>query len=344
LSFHNLEYNRGKMCVIGGYTDAKLVKKERKLEETIKIMPYKKKIYTHPREEKFVFPEVSENPWFQKRLIHLSLYYQRVDLQSLFFVLRNLKKIGYNGVVLGIGKGMRYESYPQVSEEWSYTKAEVMEIKRSLEEMGMEIIPEFPTLGHQNDTNLARVDPSLVEDPENPSVYCTSNPKTYTVIFSLLEEIIEIFRPGFFHLTHDEVQHWFSKRKMGICERCKDKKLWEIYSEDVNKLHEFLDSKGIRMTLWGDMLLDHRRFKICNCNGAAGNIYKSIDLISKDILVFDWHYHYYRSYPSLDYFRDKGFDVFPAMSFFRPEAVASFTRYSKKTGIRGGAIETTWEP
>lgn len=335
-------YNRGKMCVVGGYTDAILVKKEKQLEETIKIMPYKKKIYTHPREEKFVFPEVSKNPWFKKRLIHLSLYYQKVDIQSLFFIFRNLKKIGYNGVVLGIGKGMRYESYPQVSEEWSYTKIEVREIKRYLEEMKMEIIPEFPTLGHQNDTNLVRVDPSLVEDPENPSVYCTSNPKTYKVIFSLLDEIIEIFRPDFFHLTHDEVQHWFSKRKMGICEKCKDKKLWEIYSEDVNRLNKFLQSKGIRMTLWGDMLLDHRKFKICNCNGASGNIYKSIDLIPKDILIFDWHYHYYREYPSLDYFRNKGFDVFPAMSFFRPEAVASFSRYSKKAGIRGGAIETTW--
>ncbi|MCM8809536.1 MAG: hypothetical protein NC917_03790 [Candidatus Omnitrophica bacterium] len=96
------------------------------------------------------------------------------------------------------------------------------------------------------------------------------------------------------------------------------------------------------MSLWGDMLLDHRKFKICNCNGAVGNVYKAIDLIPKDIIIFDWHYHYYKKYPSLDYFLSKGFKVFPATSFFKSKAVASFARYAKKIGLKDGIIVTTW--
>lgn len=341
--FDYVIYHRGNMRIIGGYTDAKIIKKGKSLKEKIKISFVEgKKVYKPVVKEKFEFPEILKNPYFKNRWIHLSLYYKKVELKELFFLFRNFKKLGYNGIVLGIGKGMKYESYPQISEKWSYSKNEIREIRDYLRNLGMEIIPEFPTLGHQNDTNLVKVDKSLVEDPENPTVYCTSNPKTYGVIFSLLEEIIDIFKPEYFHLTHDEVQHWFSKRRMGICERCKGKKLWEIYSEDVNKLHSFLKSKNIRMCLWGDMLLDHRKFKICNCNGAVGNVYKAIDLIPKDILIFDWHYHTFSSYPSLNYFRKKGFDVFLGVSFFKPEAIAAFTRYAKKIGINEGAIETTW--
>lgn len=336
-------YHRGIMRVVGGYTDAKVIKKGKSLKEKIKISVIEgKKIYKPEVKKKFVFPEVLKNPYFKNRWIHLSLYYRRVELNDLFLLFKNLKKLGYTGIVLGIGKGMKYESYPQISEKWSYTKDEMREIRDCLRNLGMDIIPEFPTLGHQNDTNLVKVDKSLVEDPENPTVYCTSNPETYRVIFSLLDEIIEIFKPEYFHLTHDEVQHWFSKKRMGICERCKGKKLWEIYSEDVQKLYSFLKSKNIRMCLWGDMLLDHRKFKICNCNGAVGNVYRAIDLIPEDILIFDWHYHTFSSYPSLKYFRKKGFDVFLGVSFFKPEAVAAFTRYAKKLGVDEGAIETTW--
>jgi len=341
--FEYVIYHRGNIRVIGGYTDAKIIKKGKALKEKIKIEPVEKKsIYKPAIKEKFTFPPILKNPYFKDRWIYLSLYYRRVELKKLFFLFRNLKKIGYTGIILGIGKGMKYDSYPQISERWSYSKDEMREIRDYLKSLKMDIIPEFPTLGHQNDTNLAKVDESLVEDPKNPTVYCTSNPKTYKVIFSLLDEIIEIFKPEYFHLTHDEVQYWFSKKKMGICERCKGLKAWEIYSEDVKKLHAFLKSKNIKMCLWGDMLLDHRKFKICNCNGAVGNVYKAIDLIPRDIFIYDWHYHTFSSYPSLNYFRENGFDVFPAVSFFKPEAVASFTRYAKKIGINRGAIETTW--
>lgn len=336
-------YHRGHMCMVGGYTDGKMVEKDKSLKELISMsFCSRKNVYSPVAKKEFIFPEISKDPWFEKRFIHLILYGGRVDLGQFFTILENLRKIGYNGVILGIGKGMKYESYPQVAEKWSYTKNEMKEIRNYIKNLGMEIIPEFPTLGHQNDTNLIKIDRSIVEDPNNPFVYCTSNPKTYQVIFSLLSEIIEIFNPQYFHLTHDEVQHWFSEKRMGICEKCKRKKLWEIYSEDVNRLHNFLKSQNIRMTLWGDMLLDHRKFKICNCNGTIGNIYKAIDLIPKDVLIFDWHYHYYKSYPSLRYFRNKGFEVFPGMSFFKPKAIASFSRYSKKIGINKGAIETTW--
>ncbi|MCM8785320.1 MAG: family 20 glycosylhydrolase [Candidatus Omnitrophica bacterium] len=336
-------YNRGKMCVVGGFTNIKRVDKNKSISENIKISLYKSKnIKKITEDDNFVLPGPLKNPYFKKRFIHISLYYKRVDLNNFFKIIKNLNRIGYNGVILGIGKGMKFESYPEISEEWSYSKKEMKEINDYIKSIGMEIIPEFPTLGHQNDTNLVKVDPEIVEDPKNPFVYCTSNPKTYQVIFSILEEIIDIFKPEIMHLTHDEVQHWFSKKRMGICNRCKNRKLWEIYSEDVNKLHSFLFKKNIRMSLWGDMLLDHRKFKICNCNGAVGDVYKAIDLIPKDIIIFDWHYHYYKKYPSLDYFLNKGFKVFPATSFFNPKAVASFCRYAKKIGLNDGVIETTW--
>ncbi len=245
-------YNRGKMCVVGGFTKIKRIDKNKSISENIKISLHKSKdIKTIFKKQDFIFPELLQKPYFMKRYIHLSLYYKRVDLKQFFKIIKNLNKIGYNGVILGIGKGMKYKSYPQLNEEWSYSQDEMREIKDYINFLGMEIIPEFPTLGHQNDTNLVKVDPSLVEDPKNPFVYCTSNPKTYEVIFSVLEEIIDIFKPKIMHLTHDEVQHWFSERRMGICDRCKNKKLWEIYSEDVNKLHSFLSKKKCKYVSLG---------------------------------------------------------------------------------------------
>ena len=43
-------------------------------------------------------------------------------------------------------------------------------------------------------------------------------------------------------------------------------------------------------------------------NGTAS----AVDSIPKDIIICDWHYEKRADYPSLRYFQDKGFRVWPA--------------------------------
>jgi len=90
-----------------------------------------------------------------------------------------------------------------------------------------------------------------VDDPF-PDTYCPSNPKTYEIVFDILDEVIQVFKPKHIHIGHDELY------TACVCERCKDKKPADIYAEDVRKISNYLAGKGVGTMMWGEKLLRAR--------------------------------------------------------------------------------------
>ena len=86
--------------------------------------------------------------------------------------------------------------------------------------------------------------------------YCPSNEKSYSIVFDLIDEIVEVVRPTeYVHMGHDEVY------TMGTCPLCKDKDHSDLYASDVNKLYNYLASKNLKMMIWGDMLHNVTKYK-----------------------------------------------------------------------------------
>ena len=61
------------------------------------------------------------------------------------------------------------------------------------------------------------------------------------------------------------------------------------------------------MWIWGDRLIDGKTTGIGMWEGSYNNTHRAIDLISKDVVICDWHYE--RPDKTAVYFAMKGFRV-----------------------------------
>lgn len=262
----------------------------------------------------------------------------------------------FNAVILEIGGAMEYKSHPEINESWVEFCADIrsksgrsLEIqeqsfdwqKNSIhsdnclggfltqEEMrdlaeycrahGIEVIPEMPSLSHSDYLLLSH--PELAERAEDPypDTYCPSNPQSYELLFDLLEEVIEVFKPSVINIGHDE---YYS---IGLCDRCKNIPAHELLAGDVIKIHDFLSEHGVRTMMWGDKLLnivlppeieggatggaEIRRLSMTE-NPKEYYIpatYKARDLLPRDVLILNWSYEFGRKYD--EDFLNSGYDT-----------------------------------
>jgi len=132
-------------------------------------------------------------------------------------------------------------------------------------ERHMTVKPLFNSLGHN--TLIPEVFPEICAKDENgnPSGFgfCTNNEKTYEVMFSIYDEIIERYlKPNGIvdiHIGLDEV----GKPYICHCEKCEGKEHSYLMTEYIIKLCKYLKAKGMkRIYIYHDML--YHEFNIVN--------------------------------------------------------------------------------
>ena len=188
-----------------------------------------------------------------------------------------ISPMGYNVVILQVSGGMVYERHPKISEAFAHavqmrsqgwpafphngiaegkpiTKAQLKEYIAYIRSFGIEVIPEIQSLAHvqyltQAYPEIAELAPQACDNADTlqedklPSTfyhhdYCPSNPRTYEILFDVIDEVVEVFEPKeFVHMGHDEV------RSIGVCPLCKDKTPTELFVADINKIHAYLAKK-----------------------------------------------------------------------------------------------------
>lgn len=248
----------------------------------------------------------------------------------------------HNTVMLEIGGAMEYKRHPEINEGWeeyaafmseysgkskllqeytfpwrknsihsnngagSYlTQDEVRDLIDYCRERGISIIPEVPSTSHC-DYLLTR-HPELAERCEDPypDTFCPSNPASYELLFDVLDEVIEVFRPEVINIGHDEYY------TTNICDRCRKRIMtnYELYAEDVTKIHDYLASKGVKTMIWCDKLMNLLTEDGQNFGGALNYVYEewdlskellsvirptwpARDLLSKDIICMNWSWGY----------------------------------------------------
>jgi len=203
---------------------------------------------------------------------------------------------------------------------------------------GIDVIPEVQSLAHvQYITHAypeiaeiaAKETSDAVDTREEDTLpssyykhdYCPSNPRSYEILFDILDEIIEIFQPKeFVHMGHDEV------KEIGVCPLCKGKSPAELFAGDVIKIHDHLAEKGLKMMMWGDMLQPVTKYQTP----------PAIDMIPKDIVLLDFIWYFHLDKDIEENLLAKGFNV-----IFGNVYSSHFPRYEtriRKEGILGGQI------
>jgi hypothetical protein len=297
------------------------------------------------------------------------------------FVRDTLALYKYNTLIVEMNASMRLERHPELNSGWirfsrevnywrhNYPpgaphdiemnsthqdtadggfleKEEVADLARWVRQFHMEFVPELPSFTHSYYLLSAHQELSEVPGEPWPDTYCPSNPESYKLLFDVYDEYIELLKPRMVHAGHDELF-----QPVGLCPRCGNKDIRERYGEDVRKIHDYLAGKGVRMAIWGDMLLEGvRGVGLQNKKAPDGWAYQApggmtreqvARLIPKDILIFNWFWS--AAEPEWNEKQAEGFEAqLEAMGFeeiygnFTP-GMRNFGERIRRKSILGGA-------
>jgi hypothetical protein len=281
----------------------------------------------------------------------------------IYFIDHELAPRKVNTLVVQIEYHYQFKSYPELTDSFALSNADVKKIVSVCKKNNIRVIPQIDLFGHQSWANhngkLLRVYPQFDETPDikMPEIYvwpnadnlycksyCPLHPDLHPVLFAVIDELCDAFESDAFHAGMDEVFYIGDDK----CPRCGGKDKAELFAGEVRTIHDHLAKTGREMWIWGDRLLDGRTTGLGEWEGSFSDTYRAIDMIPKDVVICDWHYE--RADKTAVYFAMKGFRVItcawrnPATAVIQINDLLSFRRES--TGDMQarflGVMETTW--
>lgn len=271
------------------------------------------------------------------------------------YILATIDKLEhkYNALVIMVNNKVEYDRYPEITSSegedmrevkpgWKpMPKQNLREIVSYAQQKGLEVIPAVEFLTHQS-MFLRRSHPELMINEET---YDPRNPTVYEIVYSVIDELIDVFKPRHFLIGHDEVREFWRKK----ADNQSRIPTYMDFAVDANRIAEYLKKKDVRTMMWGDMLLNPADANLSKdmrktFHGGLQDYYKAVDLLNKDIIIVDWHYYVKdMSFPSVDYFLAKGFSVM-GCTWKEGVTIENFSRYvcGKKDSKVLGMMATTW--
>lgn len=285
--------------------------------------------------------------WFG---IHL-LPNSNKDVDSLVGEIRELVSLGVNALVVEVDYNYAYSTHPELRGPNPVTKDRVRALVDECRTNDVHLIPQFQCLGHQSWGNVTfpllalypQFDETPGQFPNNEGIYCRSwcpqHPDVNKVVFKLFDELIDAFDSDALHVGMDEVFLIASE----YCNRCRGNSPAELFAKAVNDYYDYLKDRGVEMLMWGDRLLDSKITGYGMWEASENMTHMAVDLIPKDIVICDWHYTLRDSYPSIPFFLEKGFRVWPSgwKDVEAARALINFSRQYKNEHMLG-YLCTTW--
>ncbi|MCK4948039.1 MAG: hypothetical protein KAQ99_10140 [Candidatus Aureabacteria bacterium] len=189
---------------------------------------------------------------------------------------------------------------------------------------------------------VVRFYPSIRKIPSSPS-----EPKTYHIIFAALKDVIQVFKPKYICIGHDEIYG------MNRDSRSRRRNLTNAYllAEDVIKLNNYIHSLNpeIKVMMWDDMINSwhyggRENFQML-FGGQSGITSEAIDLIPKDVLPIVWWYsasdYLSKMKNSSNYFKSKGFNYLVA-GWNEEKNIKDWIEIIKDEEESRGIIITNW--
>jgi hexosaminidase len=246
---------------------------------------------------------------------------------------------------LGPFHGMEQNSSHQDTADGGFLeKEEIADLTRWIRRHHIELIPEIPSFTHSYYLLTGHKDLAAVPQDKWPDIYCPTNPNSYELVYQVYDEFIDLIKPKNVHIGHDELF-----LAVAVSPQCNDQDISELYGQDVNKVHHYLASKGVKTHLWGDMLLQTVRGKGLEKKTAPdGWVYNSPGgmtpeqverLIPKDCLIYNW---FWSDDGDKEAKAEKNEDILDKMGFeqifgnFTPDIKNYETRKKRET-LLGGA-------
>ncbi|MBN8215114.1 MAG: beta-N-acetylhexosaminidase [Spirochaetes bacterium] len=207
---------------------------------------------------------------------------------------------------------IQWKSHPEISGPKARPLTDLAAAAKEAESLGIEFIPAIFSYGKVSD--ILKSHPEIAEDPawkKKGDAWCPNNEATYALFFDLLKEIVEATGCKRVHIGHDEIMG------MALCPACKAVPADELFARDINRIADWLSAKRVGAMIWGDFLLENKRWvplgvaAANSANPQYGNhiVHPAVGKIRKDVVICDWQYAVSREYPSFKHFADAGYPV-----------------------------------
>lgn len=149
-----------------------------------------------------------------------------------------------------------------------YTKEDMKEVVEYAHKKCIKVIPEIDTPGHTVSAIAAYPELSCFERNLNVAthcgvkhdVICVGKESTYDFMFSVFDELMEIFTDGIIHIGGDEVP----TTRWEICPHCqrkiKDEGLKgtdDLHPYYLSRIAEHIESKGSKVVMWNDTVKEY---------------------------------------------------------------------------------------
>ncbi len=279
------------------------------------------------------------------------------------FIEQELAPRQVNVLILRVDYNYAFEKRPELRDSSTLSKEEVKRLVALCKRHQIKLIPQINLLGHQSWAgqlnNLLQVYPQFDETPhvEMPEKYnwpnadglycksyCPLHPDVHAVVFDLVDEVCDAFESEGFHAGMDEVFYIGDDK----CPRCSGRDKAELFAGEVRRIRDHLATRGRRLWIWGDRLIDGKETGLGMWEASMNNTHRAIDMIPKDVMICDWHYE--RADKTAVLFAMKGFDVVtcpwrnPGVAQWQVEDMDTFIRNStpEMSARFQGIVQTVW--
>ncbi len=311
------------------------------------------------------------NPWKIKGIVLTAPqpYLGEVPLVAKF-IEEVLAPVGVNMIVLQTRYRYQFKRHPECQGFDPLSFDDVKLLLNTCRKHNIKLVPKMNLLGHQSGVHrafsdgilhgltpdqkhdfpdaLLRAYPFLEEEQtnaryENGMFYytkhlCPNHPLLPSIIFDLVDEIVDVFEADMIHIGCDEC--W----GIGVCDRCNGKSVGELTANYVNMMDEHLKKRGVRTMIWADRLVDAEKSGYHDIyESSYDGAEEALKLINKDVICCDWHYIDRAAYTSVDMFAEAGLKMMIS-PWNQAEPTEKFLEYAKEQdkGHILGYLQTTW--
>ncbi len=262
---------------------------------------------------------------------------------------------GYQELHLHLEDAVDYPSLPGVARSDAYSWSQFERLVTAADEAGITVVPIANLLGHtqyliktpewRELNELQNADGS----PAEIGQICPDHPRTLEVAQKLINDLRPLCTAGKLHVGLDESFH-LGKHPSSRAQ-IEQQGLPPYFSAYVTRLNEQVNSAGLKMAIWADMLI---------------MLPEAIESLPTDIAAYDWYYHGFARHPRFAHFnfqdsdlaeplRQRGIDYWacPMNGAFRHEPLPVFgERLANAVSWWKRAAETkaagflvsSWEP
>lgn len=266
--------------------------------------------------------KIEDWPDLEWRGMHICMDFYSTPF-SIDLVKNMIARYKFNHLVIECSM-LKWDSHPEIWLQEASTKKELAKVIQTAKDHMLEVIPLVQSLGHCRWLFNHGQNMDICEDPEHPWCYNPLNERSYKVIFDIMDEAIDLFRPSYMHIGHDEVR---MVGRFPYSEAGKKMGFGKLFVLDTNWIAKFLRNHGIKTMMWADVVQE-------------ASFLPYLQELDPDIWMVDWQYHPFRSYEGIDRLTKAGFPAIGS-SWYNPNNIHTFAKYIYKQKGKG-LLQTTW--